>query len=89
LAYLVVVPGFVLIHPWRKVWSVVEVAIYALVAAMLALIAVLPALGLIAAAELKALHAASPGILIATAGVCEYIVLTRLLPKPAPGTGDE
>lgn len=91
LVYFLALPGFILIDPWRKLRSMVELTVVVIVAVLLAFVAVLPLWAPINAEALavwKALRATYVGILIMTAGLCDYITLTRLLPKTATGRDD-
>jgi drug/metabolite transporter (DMT)-like permease len=76
-------PCFILVGPWRKLRSKVEITVISVASVILALVAFLPlwvAMGPIALSLWKALFAGTGWVAL---GLCDYITLTRLLPKTA------
>jgi hypothetical protein len=75
--------GYVLLDPWRKLRSMMEMTVFALWAIILALFALLPlwAPDTVPTQLWKAFLAALTGIGCVTIGLYDHITLTRLLPK--------
>jgi hypothetical protein len=81
----VVLLGWVLLDPWRRLRSAVEISLIAVWAIVLAFLALLPLWfpDTVQARPLwRALYAAvPPGIYGLTLGLYDHITLTRLIPK--------